>query len=171
FRLAKNKLKESITFHELQLSRTYPAGTRTDSSNYDPLPLWNAGFQVGKTSNFDESSLQVEVLTSGDPADTNRCLTRFDKNSGFDPKWNDEFIIYISKPDLAMVKFMVKTQNHERIGQNTMPFTSIAQGYRYIPMLDRSGARIPSASLFVFVEINDAVVQHVNPGRVKVDIG
>uniref|UniRef100_H2Y8L4 Phosphoinositide phospholipase C n=1 Tax=Ciona savignyi TaxID=51511 RepID=H2Y8L4_CIOSA len=212
FRLAKNKLKESITFHELQLSRTYPAGTRTDSSNYDPLPLWNAGFQVvalnyqtrcdemeiydgkfrqngscgfilkptyqrgltehcvvqaktiqlkiisghrltGKTSNFDESSLQVEVLTSGDPADTNRFNTFF---SGFDPKWNDEFIIYISKPDLAMVKFMVKTQNHERIGQNTMPFTSIAQGYRYIPMLDRSGARIPSASLFVFVEINDA---------------
>ena len=27
--------------------RTYPAGTRTDSSNYNPIPMWNVGCQVG----------------------------------------------------------------------------------------------------------------------------
>ncbi|CDQ94369.1 unnamed protein product [Oncorhynchus mykiss] len=32
-----------------KLSRIYPAGTRTDSSNYNPVPLWNAGCQIGKT--------------------------------------------------------------------------------------------------------------------------
>ena len=28
--------------------RTYPAGLRTDSSNYTPTQMWNAGCQVGK---------------------------------------------------------------------------------------------------------------------------
>ncbi|XP_078493970.1 1-phosphatidylinositol 4,5-bisphosphate phosphodiesterase delta-4 [Ciona intestinalis] len=225
-RLAKHKQEDTIDYHKLQLSRTYPAGTRTDSSNYDPQPLWNAGFQIvalnyqtrgeemeiydgkfrqnggcgyilkppdqrgvedeevaktmklkiisgqrltGRTSNYDDTSLQVEVSTSGDQSDVNRCVTKFDKNSGFDPKWNDEFICFITKPELAMVRFVVKTQTHDRIGQNTIPFNSIAQGYRHIPMLDRSGARITSASIFVYIEINDAVVRHHNPGKVKMD--
>ena len=30
------------------LVRTYPAGTRTDSSNYNPTQCWNAGCQVGE---------------------------------------------------------------------------------------------------------------------------
>lgn len=30
-----------------KLSRIYPAGSRTDSSNYNPVPLWNAGCQIG----------------------------------------------------------------------------------------------------------------------------
>ncbi|KAK7099384.1 1-phosphatidylinositol 4,5-bisphosphate phosphodiesterase delta-1-like isoform X2 [Littorina saxatilis] len=29
-----------------KLIRTYPAGTRTDSSNYNPVPMWNHGCQV-----------------------------------------------------------------------------------------------------------------------------
>lgn len=29
------------------MSRIYPAGSRTDSSNYNPVPLWNAGCQIG----------------------------------------------------------------------------------------------------------------------------
>uniref|UniRef100_A0AAX7SKH3 Phosphoinositide phospholipase C n=1 Tax=Astatotilapia calliptera TaxID=8154 RepID=A0AAX7SKH3_ASTCA len=29
-----------------KFSRIYPAGSRTDSSNYNPLPLWNAGCQI-----------------------------------------------------------------------------------------------------------------------------
>lgn len=30
-----------------KLSRIYPAGSRTDSSNYNPVPMWNAGCQIG----------------------------------------------------------------------------------------------------------------------------
>lgn len=33
-----------------KLSRIYPAGTRTDSSNYNPVALWNAGCQMGNLS-------------------------------------------------------------------------------------------------------------------------
>ncbi|KAL1006245.1 hypothetical protein UPYG_G00069690 [Umbra pygmaea] len=29
-----------------KLSRIYPAGTRTDSSNYNPVPMWNTGCQI-----------------------------------------------------------------------------------------------------------------------------
>ena len=31
---------------ERQFVRTYPAGTRIDSSNYDPIPLWNHGIHM-----------------------------------------------------------------------------------------------------------------------------
>lgn len=33
-----------------QLSRVYPSGLRTDSSNYNPQELWNAGCQMGEGS-------------------------------------------------------------------------------------------------------------------------
>ena len=29
-----------------QISRVYPKGSRVDSSNYDPQPMWNAGSQM-----------------------------------------------------------------------------------------------------------------------------
>lgn len=29
------------------LSRIYPAGWRTDSSNYNPVEMWNSGCQIG----------------------------------------------------------------------------------------------------------------------------
>ncbi len=32
--------------HQVQLSRVYPKGQRLDSSNYNPVPLWNAGCQM-----------------------------------------------------------------------------------------------------------------------------
>ena len=31
---------------ERQFVRTYPAGTRIESSNYDPIPLWNHGVHM-----------------------------------------------------------------------------------------------------------------------------
>ena len=31
---------------ERQFVRTYPHGTRVDSSNYDPIPLWNHGVHM-----------------------------------------------------------------------------------------------------------------------------
>jgi hypothetical protein len=35
-----------VRFNIQQMSRIYPAGLRTNSSNYDPLPMWNVGCQV-----------------------------------------------------------------------------------------------------------------------------
>lgn len=33
-----------------KLSRIYPGGFRTDSSNYNPVPMWNVGCQIGTIS-------------------------------------------------------------------------------------------------------------------------
>ncbi len=46
--LAKDQGKDFIGYTKRQLARIYPGGTRIDSSNYDPVPLWNAGCQLGK---------------------------------------------------------------------------------------------------------------------------
>ncbi|XP_026279095.1 1-phosphatidylinositol 4,5-bisphosphate phosphodiesterase gamma-1 isoform X3 [Frankliniella occidentalis] len=35
-----------VKYHQHQLSRVYPKGSRVDSSNPDPIPLWNMGTQM-----------------------------------------------------------------------------------------------------------------------------
>ncbi|XP_037977873.1 1-phosphatidylinositol 4,5-bisphosphate phosphodiesterase gamma-1 isoform X2 [Plutella xylostella] len=35
-----------LKYHTIQLSRIYPKGQRIDSSNYNPVPFWNAGSQM-----------------------------------------------------------------------------------------------------------------------------
>lgn len=41
------KLKETIIdYHTRHFTRTYPAGTRVNSSNYNPMPMWGTGSQV-----------------------------------------------------------------------------------------------------------------------------
>ena len=37
---------EMLACSERQLVRTYPKGVRFDSSNYDPIPLWNCGMHM-----------------------------------------------------------------------------------------------------------------------------
>jgi phosphatidylinositol phospholipase C delta len=44
--LASDKPERYIKHNQFQLSRIYPSGIRTDSSNYSAVPLWNAGCQV-----------------------------------------------------------------------------------------------------------------------------
>ncbi|XP_071822304.1 1-phosphatidylinositol 4,5-bisphosphate phosphodiesterase gamma-1-like isoform X2 [Apostichopus japonicus] len=40
----KSKILKMYNSH--QVSRTYPKGQRIDSSNYDPVPIWNCGVQM-----------------------------------------------------------------------------------------------------------------------------
>ncbi|XP_065185612.1 1-phosphatidylinositol 4,5-bisphosphate phosphodiesterase delta-1-like isoform X2 [Sycon ciliatum] len=39
-------VKKFLRYNSRQLSRIYPAGSRISSSNYNPIPLWNAGCQI-----------------------------------------------------------------------------------------------------------------------------
>jgi len=48
--LIKNSAKDFVMYNSRQLSRIYPSGTRTGSSNYKPTPLWNVGCQIGMFS-------------------------------------------------------------------------------------------------------------------------
>uniref|UniRef100_A0A3Q1G5W5 Phosphoinositide phospholipase C n=1 Tax=Acanthochromis polyacanthus TaxID=80966 RepID=A0A3Q1G5W5_9TELE len=44
--LAEESANAYVHHNVEKLSRIYPAGKRTDSSNYNPVPLWNAGCQI-----------------------------------------------------------------------------------------------------------------------------
>ncbi|XP_075994184.1 1-phosphatidylinositol 4,5-bisphosphate phosphodiesterase delta-1a isoform X2 [Genypterus blacodes] len=46
FNLADTAAIAFIHHNMDKLSRIYPAGSRTDSSNYNPVPMWNAGCQI-----------------------------------------------------------------------------------------------------------------------------
>jgi len=35
-----------MSFNRSHMTRTYPAGSRTDSSNYNPIPAWSVGSQL-----------------------------------------------------------------------------------------------------------------------------
>lgn len=41
-----------------QLVRIYPKGLRTASSNYDPLPYWRAGSQIGALQNRNSTCVE-----------------------------------------------------------------------------------------------------------------
>ncbi|CAK6967905.1 -phosphatidylinositol 4%2C5-bisphosphate phosphodiesterase delta-1b [Scomber scombrus] len=58
--LAEESANAYIHHNVDKLSRIYPAGTRTDSSNYNPVPLWNAGCQI-VALNFQTSCMDMDV--------------------------------------------------------------------------------------------------------------
>jgi hypothetical protein len=44
--LANTNGKNYVKYNNKHLSRIYPKGLRTDSSNYNPIPHWNVGSQL-----------------------------------------------------------------------------------------------------------------------------
>uniref|UniRef100_A0A671NBF2 Phosphoinositide phospholipase C n=1 Tax=Sinocyclocheilus anshuiensis TaxID=1608454 RepID=A0A671NBF2_9TELE len=212
-----------------KLSRIYPAGLRTDSSNYNPVPLWNAGCQIvalnfqtacpemdlnrglflqngqsgynlkpsylrDRDTKFDpitlpdgpwlkNKTLHVMVITAqqlpkvserkssivdpvvkvqvyGVPADTTMVETQYIENNGFNPMWNENFQFDVRVPDLALVRFSIEdydsSSNNEFIGQYTLPFNSLKNGYHHVPLLTKNGDHLSSAGLFVHIMVVDA---------------
>ncbi|XP_073686432.1 1-phosphatidylinositol 4,5-bisphosphate phosphodiesterase delta-1a isoform X2 [Garra rufa] len=228
--LAENSATAFIHHNMDKLSRIYPAGSRTDSSNYNPVPLWNAGCQIvalnfqthgkemdlnqarflpnGKcgyilkpefqrdpASQFDPKYLtvgpwlqkkafhimiisaqqlpkinkdkqksivdpQVRVEIHGIPADNASKQTHHIVDNGFNPMWNIRFQFTVHVPELALVRFVVEdydTASHnDLVGLYTLPFNSIQNGYRHVPLLTKRGNLIPSAGLFVHIMVLDA---------------
>jgi len=80
-----------------RMCRIYPAGTRTDSSNYDPVPMWLAGCQVVALNYqtpdepmflnkglFEENGRAGYVLK---PSFMRKADTDFDAQVKFSPEW------------------------------------------------------------------------------------
>ncbi|KOC61102.1 1-phosphatidylinositol 4,5-bisphosphate phosphodiesterase gamma-1 [Habropoda laboriosa] len=44
--MCQQENKFFIKYHQVQFSRVYPKGQRIDSSNYNPVPMWNTGCQM-----------------------------------------------------------------------------------------------------------------------------
>uniref|UniRef100_A0A8C1P7G1 Phosphoinositide phospholipase C n=1 Tax=Cyprinus carpio TaxID=7962 RepID=A0A8C1P7G1_CYPCA len=228
--LAENSATAFIHHNMDKLSRIYPAGSRTDSSNYNPVPLWNSGCQIvalnfqtpckemdlnqarflpnGKcgyilkpefqrdpASQFDPKNLSVgpwlqkktlhltiisaqqlpkinkdkqtsivdplvRVEIYGVPADNASKQTHHIDNNGFNPTWNTNFQFTVHVPELALVRFVVEdydaASHNDLVGLYTLPFTSMQNGYRHVPLLTKRGSLIPSAGLFVHIMALDA---------------
>lgn len=49
-----------LWYHVVQLSRIYPKAQRVDSSNYNPIPMWNIGSQMAAL-NFQTGDKPMQV--------------------------------------------------------------------------------------------------------------
>uniref|UniRef100_A0A8C4ZZF4 Phosphoinositide phospholipase C n=1 Tax=Gadus morhua TaxID=8049 RepID=A0A8C4ZZF4_GADMO len=100
-----------------KLSRIYPAGSRTDSSNYNPVPFWNAGCQIValnfQTRCADMSLNQGRFLVNGRSGYVLKPSYLRDAASEFDPitltrgpwlKHKNLHIMVISGQQLPKVK-------------------------------------------------------------------
>ena len=45
---ASSEASSFVNYNKHQISRTYPAGIRVKSSNYDPVPMWTVGCHMGE---------------------------------------------------------------------------------------------------------------------------
>lgn len=60
FNLAETSATAYIHHNMDKLSRIYPAGSRTNSSNYNPVPMWNVGCQI-VALNFQTPSKEMQL--------------------------------------------------------------------------------------------------------------
>ncbi|KFO20178.1 1-phosphatidylinositol-4,5-bisphosphate phosphodiesterase delta-4 [Fukomys damarensis] len=227
---ARNLIKEAgnefVQHNTWQLSRVYPSGLRTDSSNYNPQELWNVGCQM-VAMNMQTAGLEMDIcdglfhqngvcgyvlkpdflrdvqssfhperpispykaqillvqVISGqqlpkvntkeksivDPlvkveifgihADTARQETNYVENNGFNPYWGQTLSFRVLVPELTMLRFVVKDYDwksrNEFIGQFTLPWTCMQQGYRHIHLLSKDGISLHPASIFVYISIQE----------------
>ncbi|XP_041660092.1 1-phosphatidylinositol 4,5-bisphosphate phosphodiesterase delta-1-like isoform X2 [Cheilinus undulatus] len=87
--LAEDSANAYIKHNVEKLSRIYPAGSRTDSSNYNPVPLWNAGCQI-VALNFQTTCSDMDVnqgrfLINGKSGYILKPAYMRDVNTEFDP--------------------------------------------------------------------------------------
>ncbi|XP_059183228.1 1-phosphatidylinositol 4,5-bisphosphate phosphodiesterase delta-1a [Centropristis striata] len=60
FNLADTSATAFMHHNMDKLTRIYPAGSRTDSSNYNPVPMWNVGCQI-VALNFQTPSKEMQI--------------------------------------------------------------------------------------------------------------
>ncbi|KAI4874670.1 hypothetical protein NFI96_010438 [Prochilodus magdalenae] len=72
-KLAEKSANDYIHHNVDKLSRIYPSAFRTDSSNYDPVPMWNAGCQI----------VALNFQTPGTEMDLNQGLFEQNGLSGY----------------------------------------------------------------------------------------
>ncbi|KAH8035359.1 hypothetical protein HPB51_004600 [Rhipicephalus microplus] len=211
-----------VRHNSKHLSRIYPKGTRTDSSNYDPIKFWNVGCQIvalnyqswdqkmffneakfslngrcGYTVIYD-CTIEIKVLLPwclssvlmrfgfmsqiisgqqlpkplettdgeivdpyvvvkvfGHPLDNQKVKTRFVRNNGFNPTWDEKFELPVHVPELAMLAFTVKDES--RTGKNmklakfAVPLDAVCEGYRHVRLYNNAFISLVPASLFVHV--------------------
>ncbi|XP_077500323.1 1-phosphatidylinositol 4,5-bisphosphate phosphodiesterase delta-1-like isoform X4 [Amblyomma americanum] len=209
-----------IRHNSRHLSRIYPKGTRTDSSNYDPVKFWNIGCQIVALNyqSWDQKMflneakfslngrcgyvLMPEFLRKGDfrvdspdpslkktlvlriisgqqlpkplestdgeivdpyvvvkvcghPLDNQKVKTRFVRNNGFNPTWEEKFELPVHVPELAILVFTVKdesrTGKNMKLAKYAIPLDAVREGYRHVRLYNNAFISLVPASIFVHV--------------------
>ncbi|XP_059494821.1 1-phosphatidylinositol 4,5-bisphosphate phosphodiesterase delta-3-like isoform X3 [Stegostoma tigrinum] len=151
-----------------------PSFMRNSSNLFDPArPKPGAGLketqliieiitaqQLPKVNKDKKNSIVdplVRVEVHGVPDDNSMQKTSHIENNGFNPVWNEVLRFTISVPELALIRFVVEdydsTTSNDFIGQFTLPFTSVKEGYRHIHLLSKDSAPLSPATLFVRIRI------------------
>ncbi|KAG0728579.1 1-phosphatidylinositol 4,5-bisphosphate phosphodiesterase gamma-1 [Chionoecetes opilio] len=78
--------KDLLAFHQIGFSRIYPKSTRVDSSNYNPMPMWNHGCQM-VSLNYQTGDKFMQ-LNEGMFLQNGKCGYALRPMSQMDPKYD-----------------------------------------------------------------------------------
>ncbi|CAD5121120.1 DgyrCDS9660 [Dimorphilus gyrociliatus] len=110
-----------------------------------------------KSDSADIIDPYVKVQVYGLQVDSTSQNTTIVKNNGFNPQWNCKLSFHLNVPEMALIRFIVfdedQFSNNEKVGQYTLPCTSLLPGYRTVPLTEKDGSTIYGSSLFVHVDI------------------
>ncbi|XP_021021351.1 1-phosphatidylinositol 4,5-bisphosphate phosphodiesterase zeta-1 isoform X3 [Mus caroli] len=136
-------------------------GFNPNEPEYDGHPITLtiriiSGIQLPVSSSSSTPDVVVIIEVYGVPNDHVKQQTRVVKNNAFSPKWNETFTFIIQVPELALIRFVVETQQgllagNELLGQYTLPVLCMNKGYRRVPLFSKSGANLEPSSLFTYV--------------------
>ncbi|KAH7970773.1 hypothetical protein HPB49_015443 [Dermacentor silvarum] len=97
----------------------------------------------------------VVVKIFGHPLDNQKVKTRFVRNNGFNPTWEEKFELPVHVPELAILVFTVKDES--RTGKNmklakfAIPLDAVREGYRHVRLCNNAFISLVPASIFVHV--------------------
>ncbi|KAM9029867.1 1-phosphatidylinositol 4,5-bisphosphate phosphodiesterase zeta-1 [Ara ararauna] len=107
---------------------------------------------LSKTNKADPL-VQIEIY--GVPEDQRKKKSSVIKSNALSPRWDETFSFTVQVPELALIRFCVEDEislvSNEFLGQYTLPVLSLNKGYRNVPLLDKYGANLKPASLFVHI--------------------
>uniref|UniRef100_A0A8C1RZT6 Phosphoinositide phospholipase C n=1 Tax=Cyprinus carpio TaxID=7962 RepID=A0A8C1RZT6_CYPCA len=169
-KLAEESANDYIHHNTDKLSRIYPAGLRTDSSNYNPVPLWNAGCQI-VALNFQTPCLEMDLnqglfLQNGQSGYNLKPSFLRDQDTKFDPitlpegPYNATCVISaqqlpkVSKRKSSIVDPIVKVQIYGVPADTTVVETQYIENNGFNPMWNENfqfNVRVPDLALVRFL--------------------
>ncbi|MEQ2208205.1 hypothetical protein XENOCAPTIV_025552 [Xenoophorus captivus] len=150
-RLCRRYSQKLIQHTECQLLRTYPAATRIDSTNPNPLLFWLHGIQlVALNYQTDVSHIMlssqlvsgqnvcpgnssgspcIEVDVLGISVDTYHFRTKPIHRNTLNPMWNEHFQFTVHFEEMCFLRFAVVENNSSQItAQRTLPLKALKPG-------------------------------------------
>jgi phosphatidylinositol phospholipase C gamma-1 len=123
--ICQQENKFFLRYHQVQFSRVYPKGQRIDSSNYNPVPMWNSGCQM----------VALNYQTGDKPMQFNQAKFRENGNCGYllkpDFMFHEDFNPYdknsVTGVDSLKIRIHIIGARHlSKVGRGTVsPFVQI----------------------------------------------